>query len=575
MKRMQLLVVWIVPLLAISGCVRAPVEPPVREIIPEYAARGTRFAVATVHPLASRAAMDAFDRGGNAVDAAVAAALTLGVVDGHNSGLGGGCFMLIRRADGTILAIDGREIAPAAAKPDMYLRQGQPVESLSKTGVLAIGVPGSLAAYDHAMRTAGRLALADLLLPAADLADSGFEIDSVYASRLREAAEDLAKFKTSAMIFLDGEGRPRREGYLLRQPDLARSYRAIARGGIEWFYGGAFAAGVEQYMRANGGILTAADFKEYELRLREPLVSGYRGYTIVGFPPPSSGGVHVAQILNILANFTPPPPGAKSPKGRSAPILWPHVLTEAMKLAFADRAYWLGDPDFVDVPADLISMDYARTLAARIDLTCATPVTGHGMPPGAESGHTTHIATADAEGNVVALTTTLNTPFGSKVVIPGTGILMNNQMDDFSIHPWIPNAFGLVGAQANSIAPRKRPLSSMAPTIVLRDNRPIMTLGAAGGPTIISQVVQAISGVVDRGDALPTAISAARIHHQWQPDVLSIEDKTSPQLQSSLEAMGHRLERRRGIGACQAIGMDDSGFIAVHDPRIPGSAMAR
>jgi gamma-glutamyltranspeptidase / glutathione hydrolase len=532
--------------------------------------RGRDGAVATVHPLATQAAVAAMERGGNAVDAAVAAALVLGVVDGHNSGIGGGCFMLIRRADGSILAIDGREMAPGAASRDMYLRNGRADPALSQTGALAGGVPGSLAAYDHAMRKAGRLTLGAHLLDAARIAEDGFAIDRAYASRLRDVGADLARFPASAAIFLDEQRRPWPQGHLLRQPDLARTYRAIAEEGIGHFYGGAFAQRLEEWMKANGGILTAQDFADYRIALREPLRSSYRGWTIIGFPPPSSGGVHVAQILNILERFD-----LRRLDGRD-PALRLHVMVEAMKLAFADRAFWLGDPDFVDVPRELAGREYAAGLARRIDMETAAHVPGQGTPPHSTlkhfGRHTTHIATADAEGNWVALTTTVNTSFGSKVTIPGTGVILNNQMDDFSIQPGVPNAFGLVGAEANAIAPGKRPLSSMSPTIVLRDGRPVLSIGAAGGPTIISQVVLSLSNHIDLRMPLESALAAPRIHHQWRPDVLVVEDGIQPAQVERLKANGHVVVQRQRLGAAQGIAYRKGIFVAIHDPRVEGSA---
>ena len=542
-------------------------------------------AVATVHPLATEAGASALRRGGNAVDAAVAAGVMLGVVDGHNSGIGGGCFVLIRRADGTVLAIDGRETAPAAVRPDTYLRDGRADPALSQLGALAAGVPGSLAAYDHALREAGTMTLTDLLEPAARTAEQGFPSDEVYARRLRESAADLAKFQATATILLDPDGRPWPKGHVLVQPDLARTYRAIAKDGIGWFYGGPFAVAVERWMADNGGLLTAADFAAYKIRLREPLVTRYRGHTVVGFPPPSSGGVHVAQVLNILEQFD------LADLHRRDPALRLHVTAEALKLAFADRAFWLGDPDFARVPRGLTDEGYARELASRISLEGTTPVTSHGQPPAAEQDvfpnlrdgagdekkHTTHIAAADAAGNWVAITTTVNTAFGSKGVVPGTGVLLNNQMDDFALQPGVPNAFGLVGAEANAVAPGKRPLSSMSPTVVLagdlKTGRPVLTVGAAGGPTIISAVVQVVVNRVDLGMPLEQALAEPRLHHQWRPDALVVERAMPDMVVARLEALGHAVQRRETIAAVQAAAVDEHGApVAAHEPRLPGKA---
>jgi gamma-glutamyltranspeptidase/glutathione hydrolase len=539
--------------------------------LPLHAASGTRGVVASVHPLATQAGINAYNHGGNAVDAAIAAAVTLGVVDSHNSGIGGGCFVLIRKPDGQILCIDGREMAPAAATRDMFLREGKPIPAASTTGPLAIGIPGSVAAYDYALQHAGHLKLKDIFNPAADLADRGFELDAHYVKKIASVSKDLAKFPASRSIFLDESGKPLEPGHVLKQPDLAATYRAIARDGPDFFYRGPFAAAVDGWMKQNHGLVTAADFANYQIRLREPLVTTYRGYTLIGFPPPSSGGVHVAQILNILENFD------LAALNRQNPALRYHVVAEAMKLAFADRAYWLGDPDFTKVPRGLVDKQYAKTLASRIDLHRAIKVDTHGDPPAADANvfekHTTHITAADAAGNFVAITATVNTTYGSKVVIPGTGVVMNDQMDDFSIQPGVPNAFGLVGADGNSVAPGKRPLSSMSPTIVLKNNQPFLTLGAAGGPTIINQVLQILVNHLDLGMPLPDAVAAPRIHHQWRPNLLYVEPNIDGAIVTQLKQMGHDVKPREAIGVSQAsIRLASGAFISVHDPRAPGKA---
>ena len=529
---------------------------------------GTNGAVATVHPLATDAAVNAVKRGGNAVDAAVAAALTLGVVDGHNSGIGGGCFFLVRTARGSVVAIDGRETAPARATRDMFLREGKAVPALSQTGALSIGVPGSLAVYDYALKHFGKLTLRDHLLPAAALARNGFPLDRTYAARLAESAEELAQFEDSRRILLKADKTPYKAGENLKQPDLAQSYEQIAQHGIEWFYQGEFAKKIEQWMREKSGLITADDFREYKIALREPIRTRYRDFEIIGFPPPSSGGVHVAQILNTLDHFDL----AKYPAYSVDSI---HLITEAMKLAFADRAFWLGDPDFVRVPRGLISRRYAAELAKRITMDKAITAPAHGpadqFGTAAFDKHTTHFSTADAEGNWVACTATVNTSFGSKVIIPGTGIIMNNQMDDFSAQPGVANYFGLIGAEANAVAPRKRPLSSMSPTIILRRGQPIASLGAAGGPTIISQTVVNIINLLDYRMSLDQALGSARLHHQWKPDELRAETLPAD-VQEKLEARGHALINVRRAGAAQVVLKSGEHFEAAHDPRLEGKA---
>lgn len=526
--------------------------------------------VATVQPLATDAGLDAFRKGGNAVDAAIAAALTLGVVDSHNSGIGGGCFILIRCPDGRLIAIDGREMAPAAATADMYLRDGKAQPDLSRTGPLAVAVPGAIAAYDRAMTEAGRRKLADLLRPAARLAERGFEIDRVLAGNLRNKASDLSRFPASKSVLLHEDGSPPEEGETLRQPDLAKTYNSIADEGIDWFYRGPLAEAVGRWMAENGGILTADDFAAYRPARREPIVSTYRRWQVVGFPPPSSGGVHVAQMLNILENFDLKSQYEKD-KHRAT-----HLVVEAMKLAFADRAYWLGDADFAKVPLGLVDKGYARSLAKRIDIEKSSVVPSHGDPLQTTEGyfgrHTTHIAAADSDGYWVAITATINTTFGSKVIVPGTGVMLNNEMDDFSSQPGVPNAYGLVGAQNNAIAPGKRPLSSMSPTIILdADGSPVMTAGAAGGPKIITQVLLAVIRHLDYGMSLADAVGTPRFHHQWRPDAVLFEETGDEKLERSLRQYGHQITKGKSAGVTQAIIRDESGDLrGVHDPRVPG-----
>lgn len=523
-------------------------------------------AVASVHPLATQAGMQAYERGGNAIDAAVATALTLGVVDSQNSGIGGGCFVLIRWAGGSITAIDGREMAPSKAHRDMFIRDGKAQPHLSKTGPLAVGIPGSLKSFEAILQRGGKLPLSSALQAGITHAENGFPIDRSFAKRLHSTAEKLRQFPASAEIFLKESGDAYLEGEVIVQKDLANTYREIAKHGVDYFYGGGFAEAVGSWMKENGGIVTKEDFSAYRIADREPVKSQYRGLTVYGFPPPSSGGVHVAQILNILEQFELE---SLSDAERS------HLLVEAMKLAFADRAYWLGDPDYTKVPKGLMSVEYADQLAKRVSSDRATKVEGHGTPPLSDTAffdqlnrHTTHISAADKEGNWVAITSTINTSFGSKVVVPGTGVLLNNQMDDFSIKAGEPNAFNLIGAEANSVQPGKRPLSSMSPTIVLEDGKPVLTLGAAGGPTIINQVVQAIVNYVDVGMPLEEAVAAPRLHHQWTPDRIIVEGEVDEAVRTALTAKGHDIKVWGTFGATQAIALRDGQFSAVAEPRV-------
>lgn len=592
------------------------------------AAENLRGMVSSVHPTATAAGLNVLKTGGNAVDAAVAVGLTLGVVDTANSGIGGGCFMLIRLANGKVVAVDGREVAPAAAARDMFVRDGKADTDLSQTGALASGVPGALAAFDYAVRRHGKKNLRELILPAAEIAEHGFVLNNAYASRLKSVADDIKKFEASrAVFFRDGE--ILKAGDLLQQPDLAITYRNIAGQGSDWFYRGPFAQATTQWMQANGGLMAAPDFANYQIKLREPVTTTYRGYRIVSFAPPSSGGVHLVQMLNILEKFD-----LKSLD--EATRL--HVVAEAMKLAFADRAHWLGDPDFASVPRGLVSKKYAASLAKRINLERATEVPAHGTPPRwnrdvfkqsdrgsrresagtrsalfASSGegpyadmpvrvrgsgsldvavipvaessgtdalartekHTTHWSVADAEGNWVAVTATVNTSFGSKVVIPGTGVVMNNEMDDFSIQPGVPNAFGLIGADANAVEPGKRPLSSMTPTIVLKNGKPIIALGAAGGPKIITAVLMELIYMLDLGMSAEEAIAAPRIHHQWSPGELMVEQSLPQHLRSALQQCGHEVKELNSMAVSHIVARssDGRGFVGAADPRASGNLL--
>jgi gamma-glutamyltranspeptidase/glutathione hydrolase len=518
--------------------------------------------VAAVHHLASEAGVEIMRRGGNAVDAAVVTGLVLGVVDSHNSGLGGGCFLLLRLPSGEVVALDGRETAPAAATADMFLRQGKAVPELSRTGALAVAVPGQAAVFHEAVTRYGKLPWKVHCEMAAQIAEAGFPVPRAYASRIAAVAKDLAAFPASRAIFLRADGTPLQEGEIHQQPELAKTLRALGAGGPDWFYRGPFAQATAKWMRENGGLITEADFAAYTFKRRTPLETTYHGRRIVGMPPPSSGGVHVAQILNIL-----------EAKGPVRPEDSPHVVAEAMKLAFADRAFWLGDPAFTKVPRGLADKDYGRALAAKIDVAKVTSVKGHGTPPRADEHvfekHTTHFSAADAAGNWVACTSTINTSYGSKVVVPGTGVVLNNEMDDFAAEAGAPNAFGLVGAEANLPAPGKRPLSSMSPTLVFEGERPVLAIGAAGGPTIISQTLLALLHILDEGDTPAQALARPRFHQQWSPDELRVEKSMPSALKDDLRRRGHVLKEVDIIGSTQAVGqpVKDGPFVGAHDPR--------
>lgn len=522
-----------------------------------------KVAVASVNPYATDIAMDVVAKGGNAIDAAIAVAFALGVVDGHNSGIGGGSFVLVRLADGRVLAIDGREMAPAAAHRDMYVVNGVANPELSRTGALAVGIPGSVMALHKLQQEGGKLKFSDVILPAADLAEKGFSVSPALAERLAATATNLKKFPASAAIFLDKNKNPLSANAQLRQKDLARTYRQIAKHGPDYFYRGEFAQKTAQWMKQNGGIITNKDFADYQIKLREPIVSTFNGYTLYGFPPPSSGGLHVAQILNILEQFD---------LQKTTTSERYHLVAEAMKFAFADRAHWLGDADFTQVPLSIADERYAKSIAQKISLDKITSEITHGDPDAdiehLMNKHTTHIAAADMDGNWVAITTTVNTSFGSKVVVPGTGVVLNNQMDDFSAQVGVSNAFGLVGSDANAVAAKKRPLSSMSPTLVFKGDQPVMTVGAAGGPTIISQVLLNLFYTLEYGMTAEQALAQPRIHQQWNPNDLFVESAMPEMVKNALRQKGHNLKIWQTMGASQAIQLRDGKLVPVAEPRV-------
>lgn len=531
-------------------------------VVGQAAEEARRGMVAAVHHLASEAGVEIMRRGGNAVDAAVVTGLVLGVVDSHNSGLGGGCFLLLRLPSGEVVALDGRETAPAAATADMFLRQGKAVPELSRTGALAVAIPGQAAVFHEAVIRYGKLPWKVHCEMAAQIAEAGFPVPRAYAARIAAVAKDLAAFPASRAIFLRADGTPLQEGEIHQQPELAKTLRALGAGGPDWFYRGPFAQATAKWMRENGGLITEADFAAYTFKRRTPLETTYHGRRIIGMPPPSSGGVHVAQILNIL-----------EAKGSVRSEDFPHVVAEAMKLAFADRAFWLGDPAFTKVPRGLADKDYGQSLAAKIDVAKATLVKDHGTPPRADEHvfekHTTHFSAADAAGNWVSCTSTINTSYGSKVVVPGMGVVLNNEMDDFAAEAGAPNAFGLVGAEANLPAPGKRPLSSMSPTIVFEGDRPVLAIGAAGGPTIISQTLLALLHILDEGDTPAQALARPRFHQQWSPDELRVEKSMPEAMKADLRRRGHVLNEVEVIGSTQAVAQPakDGPFVGAHDPR--------
>ena len=539
-----------------------PNHPPVR---------ARHVMVASDQALSTRIGVDILRQGGNAVDAAIAVGYALAVTLPTAGNLGGGGFMVIHDAgSGRDTTIDFREMAPASATRDMFLdARGNADPELSRHHPRAVGVPGTVAGFDYALRHYGRLPLATLLAPAIRLANEGFPVGAELARQLDLQQKHLAPWPATRAIFFR-DGRPLREGERLVQKDLARSLQLIARHGPAAFYRGEIARRIAAEMKTQGGRLGLEDLARYRVVERTPVSGNYRGYHIVSMPPPSSGGTHIIELLNILERYPLRAQGADSPQRQ-------HLLAEAMKLAFADRAEYLGDPDFVSVPVrGLTSRAYADAQAARIDPDHATPASAiaPGKPLPYESSQTTHYAVVDAVGNAVSTTYTLNLNFGSGIVATGTGILLNNEMDDFSAKPGTPNAFKLVGGEANAIAPGKRPLSSMSPTIVFRAGKPWLITGAAGGSRIISTVLQNIVNAIDLDLGPAASVAMPRIHHQWQPDILRTEPGLSAVTQTGLQQRGHVIAPEDVVARTQIIQATDEGWEGSSDTRQPDSLTA-
>jgi len=520
---------------------------------------------------AARIGVEMLDRGGNAVDAAVAVAAALAVTYPRAGNLGGGGFMVIHLTKGNRdTAIDYRETAPAAATPTMFLdAQGAPDPQKSRDSALSIGVPGTVAGLALAEEKYGshKIAFADLLAPAINLAQEGFPVEDDLADSLPKARARLARWPSSAAIFLNGDEVPR-EGDLLLQPDLADTLQAIADGGPRAFYQGPIAQEIAAAVRAAGGIMTVDDLANYRA-VERPVVRGtYRGYDIVSMPPPSSGGVALIEALNILEGYD------LAKFGRGEKSL--HLTIEALKRAYADRAVYMGDPDRVSVPvARLIAKKHAAELRAGIT-DKATPAAGihPGQPGQSEGRNTTHFSVIDRDGNAVSNTYTLNFSYGVGLVAEGTGVLLNNELDDFTAKPGAANAYGLVGFDNNLPAPGKRPLSSMTPTIVLKDGKPLLVTGSPGGSRIISAVLQVIENVIDFHMDLAEAVAAPRLHHQWQPDEVLVEPGFAPPLLEALKAAGHTIVPTEPHTAANSIEVTKDGYVGVADPRTRGALAA-
>ncbi|MFY9609697.1 MAG: gamma-glutamyltransferase [Blastocatellia bacterium] len=544
-----------------------PVAPRAASREPVRAQHGI---VASTSEIASRVGADIMKRGGNAIDAAVAVGLALAVTWPSAGNLGGGGFMMIRRANGDTEVIDYRERAPLAATREMYLdKDGNVIKGASTVGYKAVGVPGTVAGLSLALERHGKLKWAEVVEPARGLAAEGFVLNYHTARSLSYAEKLLSQFDDSKRIFLR-QGDLFKEGERFAQPELAATLERIKSRGAREFYEGRTAKLIVDDMRANGGLITARDLKEYEPTIRKPLKGTYRGYEIVTMPPPSSGGVALLEMLNVLEHYqlSELTPGSSDAA---------HLLVEAQRRAFADRAEFLGDADFVKVPVEgLISKKYAAELAKGIDLERATPSAQlrAGKPASYESTETTHFAVIDREGNVVTNTYTLNGGYGSGATARGTGVLLNNEMDDFTSKSGVPNAYGLLQSENNAIAPRKRPLSAMTPTIVLKDGNVVLAIGSPGGPTIINTVLQVVVNVIDFGMNIQQAIDFPRVHHQWMPDRIQWEPYgLNKDTRAALEKRGQVFAEKPGyIGDAQGVMIEaKTGMrLGASDPRLGG-----
>jgi gamma-glutamyltranspeptidase/glutathione hydrolase len=548
----------------------APVSRP-PEIPPAQSIHARNGIVAAQESRAARIGVEILDRGGNAVDAAVAVGFALAVTYPRAGNIGGGGFMVIHLAKtGQDVTIDYRETAPAAATATMFLdASGEPDPKKSRDSALSVGVPGTVAGLALAREKygSGKLSLADLIEPAITLARNGVDVVDDIADTLPSAQQRIARWHSSAPVFLNSDGTVLAPGQDLLQPDLAATLHTIARDGPKGFYEGPVAEKLVTAIRKAGGIMTVDDLKNYRAIERVPLRGTYRGYDIVSMPPPSSGGVHLIEMLNILEGYDL----AKLNRDESL-----HVMIEAMKRAYADRAVFMGDPDAIKMPvAGLTSKKYATSLRAQIGQR-ATPSAEirAGKPADFEGRNTTHFSIIDRDGNAVSNTYTLNFSYGLGLVAEGTGVLLNNELDDFTSKPGTANAYGLVGYDANLPGPGKRPLSSMTPTIVLKDGKPFLITGSPGGSRIITAVLQIIVNAIDFHMPIDQAVSAPRLHHQWQPDEVYVEPGFAPEVLEALAKRGHNVVPTPSYSSTNSIEITPGGYIGAADRRTRGSLAA-
>jgi gamma-glutamyltranspeptidase/glutathione hydrolase len=530
------------------------------------AVEGKNGMVAAEHELAAQAGLRILQGGGNAIDAACAAALAVGVTNPSSCGIGGGGFMLIYFAKtAKLYALNYRERAPMAVRKDMFLRDGKPDDQLLRTGSLAVAVPGEIAGVAAALKRFGTMRFSAVAQPAIELAHEGFPCGAHLAREIAQSADGLRQDNGLKTVFLNPDGSARKEGETIVNQGLAATLQRLGDDPIEGFYHGSIADQIAAYMKSHGGLITTGDLNDYKVEWEQPLEGAYRGYDVYTMPPPSSGGGMLLEMLEMLA------PGDAAGLGiNSAPYL--ARLIEVMRQGFIDREGY-GDPDFVKVPiGKLLSPEHIKR--AR-DEALHRSDQGPRPTPGLTAAHdhgTSHLCVVDKEGNAVALTTTINTPFGAGMMVDGLGIILNNEMDDFAIAPGVANVYRLVGSEANAIAPGKRPLSSMTPTIVMKQDKPVLVLGGSGGPTIITGVLQVALDVLDFHLEPEKAVTQARIHNQAVPDVAAVEDAMPPSRVAALKAMGFRTRSVPMLGAVTAIAISASGIKGAGDPRKGGAA---
>jgi gamma-glutamyltranspeptidase/glutathione hydrolase len=534
---------------------------------PIYAKHGM---VSSQEALASQIGVDILKQGGNAVDAAVAVAYALAVTLPRAGNIGGGGFMLVHIAEqNKTIAIDYRETAPAKAYKDIFLdEQGNAVDKLSREHGLAVGVPGTVMGMELALTQYGTMSMKQVIAPAMKLAIDGISVTSDLSNSLSGLKSRITQWPSSAEIFYHADGSNYQVNEIFKQPELAHSLSLIAEKGSKGFYQGETAEKIVTAVTNAGGMMSLTDLANYKVVEREPVRGHYRGYEVVSMPPPSSGGIHIIEMLKVLEQFPIDKLGHNS-----ADTL--HLMAETMKYAYADRSEYLGDPDFVSVPMkQLISPEYAKNIASKISINKTTPSSE--IKPGKlapyESDQTTHFSIIDKWGNAVANTYTLNFSYGSGLVAKGTGMLLNNEMDDFSAKPGTPNGYGLIGGEANAVEGNKRPLSSMSPTIVMKDGKPYIVTGSPGGSRIINITLQMIMNVIDHKLNIAEATAAARMHHQWLPDFIWVEHTLNRDTISLLEAKGHKVKIQGSIGSTQSIMMTEQGLFGASDPRRSGSA---